>query len=840
MAFQKISWLDFKLGIRMLIKYPWLTIVGGLGMAVAVAIGASFFGVIYSMMDPSLPLPDGNRIVSIQNWDNGADDRPERRIVRDYFTWRSESKTLQDIGVFRSLPRNVIAPYGETKVNLIAEMTASGFRTAGVKPLIGRPLLDSDERKDAPRVAVIGYDIWEERYARDPRVLRSTVQIGSITYQIVGVMPRGYKWPLNNMAWIPMRAEPDDYDPRKGPVAFGFGKLKPGVKLKEAQAELHEISKRIAAAQPATHAKLRTDVLPYTYPFFDIDNAATIYAFHALQVAITLLLVLVCANVATLIYARTAARLGEIAVRTALGASRFRIVSQLFAEALVLAAVASIVGITIAKFALRQVHIYLEENIPTELPFWLKIDVSLGVMFYVISVTFLGAMIVGALPALRATSKRISGQLRELTGASGMRMGRTWTFLIVAQVAFAVAILPATAHYAYEFSAFSMRGPGFPANEYVTAQIGIESTSPSSEEAEAYYRELGRRYVDRQKQVLARLRTEPGVADVAVAMSYPGSESVAMLDIEGKPKPEDPVDYSLNGGTRYGYGARPNRVDENFFRAFEVDLVAGRFFQSADLDSTAFNVLVNQAFVDLYLTDRKVLGRRFQYVGRGGDMDHVNVPFKQWYTIVGVVANFPPKKMDPGAIEARVYHTLVPGAMYTDHYIRNLGTSPPGLSARIRQIAAPVDPALQVRDIRNLEEIMRSDQRIMRLSAIALVTLTASVLLLSAAGIYSLMSLTVNQRRREIGVRAALGANPRRILSSVFKRAARQLGVGVAAGVAAAFVLDKALSGILLEDNEALMLSLVAVVMLTVGFAAAYGPARRGLAIQPTEALRDT
>ena len=834
-----LSSLDFKLGLRMLIKYPWLTVVGGLGMAVAVAIGASFFGVIYSMMDPSLPLPDGNRIVSIQNWDNGAEDRPERRIVHDYFLWRKELTTIQDVGIFRNLSRNIIAPYGETRVQLVAEMTASGFRVAGVKPLLGRHLADSDEQKGASNVAVIGYDIWKERFGGDRRAVGRTVQIGSVQYQIVGVMPKGYAWPLNNKAWIPMRATADDYAPRKGPAAYGFGKLARNATLQDAEKELAAISKRIATAYSATHARLEVNVLPYTYPFFDIDNLTTVYAFHAMQMSITLLLVLVCANVATLIYARTAAREGEITVRTALGANRLRIVSQLFAEALVLAAVASVIGITIAKWALRQIQIYMQDNYPTQLPFWLDIDVSFGVILYVVGLTFLGAMIIGALPAARATSKRFGARLRELSGASGMRMGRTWTFLIIAQVAFAVAILPTTLYYAFEFSKFSSGGPGFPADEYVTAIIGMESQAPPSADAAAYWRAHTARYNERQRELVKRIAGEPGVADVTVALAYPGEEPMAMLEIEGKPRPAEPVDYSLNGGTRYGYGARANRVYSNFFTAFDIALINGRYFGAGDADSTTSPAIVNQDFVRRYLQDGNIVGRKFRYVGRGGDTDSVNVPFNRWYTIIAVVENFPPREMDPGSIQARVYHLPLSHTTYNSYYVRTVASAPPTLSTRIRHIAAEVDPTLQVSAINNLQEIMRSNQRLMRLSAIALVTLTASVLLLSAAGIYSLMSLTVQQRRREIGVRSALGGNPRRIVGSVFRRAARQLVTGVTVGIVAAFVLDKALSGILLAGHGAVILPAVAALMLTVGLIAAYGPARRGLAIQPTEALRD-
>ena len=833
---KRFSWLDFKLGIRMLLKYPWLAIVGGLGMAVAVAIGASFFGIIYSMMDPTVPLPHGERIVTVQLW-NDSTRSPQRRILSDFFFWRSRITTMDEVGAYLPAFRNVVTPQGDPEPMPVAEITASGFRTAGIAPVRGRYLQDSDEAANAPPVAVIGEEIWRERYHAAGDVLGQEIQIGRARYRIVGVMPQKFGWPLHHQLWIPLQLRPDEFAAGTGPIVHAFGRLKPNVSIETAQRELAQIGQQMAAARPQTHARTRPTVLPYTFPYVDVDSISMSWAFHALQLSITLLLVLVCANVATLIYARTATRQGEIAVRTALGASRRRIVSQLFVEALVLAVFASIAGLTMAKLALHQINVFFQESLGGEIPFWMRPEVSTGVVMYTALVTVLAATIVGALPAWKATGRRVQAQLRQLGGGSGLVLGRTWTVLIIAQVAFAVAILPVTLHNTWEFATFGLGGPGFEADRYLFGVLTREDNTSAADDP------LGREQSNRallasQARLMERLRAEEMIAGATYSWRLPGQESAGMIEVEGVAPPKDSTRYSMGGGSRNGHLIKTNRVPESFFPTFGVTLQQGRLLTAGD--STADVVLVNQAFANRLLPGQDVVGRRFRYVGRGADSDSINIPIGRWFQIVGVVSNFPAKEMQASSVALRVYHPPVPGRGYAMTFARMAdGYEAANFAGRLKAITASVDPTLQLSDVRSLKVELMEEQRMMRLSAVALITLSISVLLLSAAGIYSLMSLTVNQRRREIGIRSALGAYPRNIMGAVFKRATRQLASGVLIGIILVFVVDALSRGLLLQGRAPALLPLVAAIMAGVGLLAAWGPARRGLRIQPTEALRD-
>lgn len=831
--------LDLRLGVRMLGKYPGLTLVGGVGMAVAIAIGAAFFAFVESCLRPTLPLDEGERVVAIESRDAVANDA-EPRILHDFAAWRTELKSVEELGAYREIGRNLIAPDGRAEPVRVAEMTASGFRVARVPPLLGRPLVEEDERKGAPEVVVIGYDVWRTRFAGDRAVVGRTLQLGDTRYTVVGVMPAGFAFPVNFGLWTPLRANPSDYERRQGPAIQVFGRLAPGVTPERAQAELTEIGRRAAAAFPRTHAQLRPRIVPYTAVFSTVSGGSE-WELNLMRFLVSMLLVLVAVNVAILVYARTATRRGEIAVRSALGASRRRIVGQLFLEALVLSAGAAAVGLGLARVALEQMSHLLAQAVNGPLPFWMHIGLTPGTVVYVAGLAVLAAVIAGVVPGIQATGHRLESSLRGLSGGTGMQLGRTWTVLIVGQVAFAVAVLPAAVFYAWEWARYGTAGPGFPAEEFLTARLLMDRETPPSAEAAAYRREFAARFGDRQGELARRLEAEPGVAAVAYAAALPGEEPTAWIEVEGVGRPADSTSsYAVASGSSAGHEVRFLRVDRGFFGAFDTPILAGRPFGSGDFGGAATAVVVNRSFARRILGSGNALGRRIRYVGTSGDAGPEEVRMGRWYEIVGVVGDLPANALDPASAEARVYHPLAPGQAHpASLVVRMRGVAPAAFAGRLRELTAALDPTLQVHEVLPLDEFYRQgEQGLMRLGALAMALLTLSVLLLSAAGIYALMSFTVTRRRREIGIRAALGADPRRILGSVFSRAAGQLAVGLVTGAAAAALLAPSMPDREMGNLPA-FIPAVAALMLGVGLLAALGPARRGLRIQPMEALRE-
>ena len=851
-------WLDIKLGVRMLIKYPGLALVGGFGIAVAVAIAAGGFSVIYgSFLAPSLPFEEGERIVSIEIWDSAA-SQPERRIRHDYQVWREELKSVQEIGAFRTVTPNLIAPGVQPESVRAASMSASGFRVARVPPLMGRYLVQDDEREGASPVAVIGENVWRNRFAGDPAILGRTIQLGATLHSIVGVMPQGFAFPLNHSFWVPLRAGFAPPEPLTGPDLMVFGRLAPDATLESAQAELETITQRAALASPKLYAQLRPRVMPYANPFMGLRENSDVTELQVMQSLFTLLLVLVCLNVAIIVYSRTATRQAEIAIRNALGASRGRIVSQLFVEALVLSTAAALVGVVIAEFALRWVA-GATLPIASELPFWLSFHLSPEAVLYAGALSVLAAAIVGIVPALKATRREVHTSLKVIgSGGSGMRLGTTWTVLIVAQVGFAVALLPAGISGAWGSMRSGFADPGFRAEEFLSAQLGMDSVPGMDPAAVAGTTEFARRFAGRQTELMRRLESEPGVSSVTFAMVNPGEEQSALIETQGvavTPQAGPPRSVEASGSAVRSETevreVRFNRVDVNFFRAFDIPILAGRGFEPADIVSAAGRpeeppeggvVVVNQPFAQQVFAGN-ALGRRIRYVV--GDIRRGAAPLNaesgRWYEIVGIVPDFPAgasPEMDGSRL--KVYHAVAAGQVRpVTVAIRLRGDGSSTFGGRLRELAVAVDPELYLRNILSLDEALRREQWIRRMEAAVLVAATLSVLMLSWAGIYALMSITVSQRRKEIGIRMALGAGRKRIVASIFSRALGQLAVGAALGMVAAAGLERASGGNLMRGNAAVVLPVVALFMMAVGFVAAVGPARRGLQIEPIEALRE-
>ena len=814
----KPSALDLRLGVRMLAKSPGLTLVGGFGMAVGVALAAGAYAFFNSYFYPELPLHEGDRVVALGKFDRQR-GREESRLLHDFQVWRRELRSVVDVSAARTISRNLVSETGQGEPIKLAEMTASGFRVARVPPLLGRTLVDADEQPGAPPVLVIGYDVWQSHFAGDQAIVGREIRIGRDVHTIVGVMPQGFAFPINHRYWVPLRLDPRvPAAPGTGPYLDAFGRLAPGATRASAQAELTAIGRHISAEGPADLAHLESRVVDYVDIFVhaEAEGESTVYAI--MRFLIAFLLVVVAMNVAVLVYARTVTRTGEIAVRTALGATRGRIVAQLFAEAFVLSGLSALVGLGIVAVALRMLDDFMASS--GGAPFWIKGGLSLGTVLYALALAVLGAVIVGVIPALRATGAQLREAIGSLGSGAKARLGPTWTALIVVQVAIAVAILPPAMLKSTQAVRMALQPPGFAPGEYLSTMFRVEREveATTDERAARAAADSARVIVT---ELIERVSTEPAVVGVTVTSGKPWSGGHDRVEVDGIDAPSERV--------------RIITVDTGYFSLFGVRVLAGRDFAAADVALPPGDrpVIVNRSFVTELVGAGDPIGRRIRYQSDGDEV-------YPWATIVGVVEDFPARVFSPGEGSARtMYHPMVPGewgsAMLT---MRLRGQTPETFAPTLRRIATSIDPMLQLSGTNALHAAYREDTRASARLALVVVLISGSVLLLSAAGIHALMSFTVNQRRREIGIRSALGASTRLILTSVLARATRQLALGVGIGLAAALGLDLAAGGELMDGSGMLLVPGTAAFMLVVGLLAAAGPARRGLAVQPTEALR--
>ena len=693
------SVLDLRLGLRMLGKSPGLTFVGGFGMAVGVALAAGAYAFFNSYFYPELPLHEGDRVVALGKFDRQR-GREESRLLHDFQVWRRELRSVVDLGAFRTISRNLVSETGQGEPIKLAEMTASGFRVARVPPLLGRTLVDADEQPGAPPVLVIGYDVWQSHFAGDPAIVGREIRIGRDAHTIVGVMPQGFAFPVSHRYWVPLRIDTFaslsagprvPVAPATGPYLDVFGRLATGATRESAQAELSAIGRTLAAEGPAELAHLESRVVDYVDIFVhaEAENESTVYA--VMRFLIAFLLVVVAMNVAVLVYARTVTRTGEIAVRTALGATRGRIVAQLFAEAFVLSGLSALVGLGIVAVALRMLDDFMASS--GGAPFWIKGGLSLGTILYALALAVLGAVIVGVIPALRATGAQLREAMGSLGSGAKARLGPTWTALIVVQVAIAVAILPPAMLKGSETVRMALQPPGFAPGEYLSTNFKVEREveATTNERAKRAAADSARAIVTR---LLERVAAEPGVVGVTVTSGTPWTGGHDRVEVDGADGPAERV--------------RITTVDTGYFSLFGARVLAGRDFAAADaaLPPGDRPVIVNRSFVAELIGAGDPVGRRIRYQSDGDEV-------YPWVTIVGVVEDFPAGVKSLDETSARtMYHLTVPGewgsAMLT---IRLRGQTPEAFGPTLRRIATSVDPMLQLSGTNSLHAMYREDTR---------------------------------------------------------------------------------------------------------------------------------
>jgi hypothetical protein len=468
------SWLDVKLGARMLVKSPLLTVTGCVAIATAIGINAGFHEFMRDMTTVATQLESDERVVGIANLDLESGDR-DPRLLEDLPRWREGLGTVEHIGGAILLDMSLVGADGRPMKVDVAEMSASGFLVAAMVPELGRPLVAADDGPDAEPVMVVGHDVWQSYLGGDPDVIGSAIRLGGTTYRVVGIAPSDFRFPRAQDVWVNFRRDPVAYPPRGGPPAIAFGRLAEGRTLDEAEREVEQLGLRAAAAFPDTHGRLRPSVRPYGESA-GISADQLRWGLRIARTLLVLLLIVACANIATLVFARNAGRESEIAVRKALGAGRGRIIMQMFAEALVLAVVSAGVGLAVADWALRLGSDVFWEVQRTEPPFWWDPRMSPSTVMYSLALAVLGAGVVGVLPALRATGGRSRATLQRLgSGGGTLAFGRLPTAVIVVQIAIAVALIPTVLTGTIADFRERLVTVEFPTESYLTARLLVDS-----------------------------------------------------------------------------------------------------------------------------------------------------------------------------------------------------------------------------------------------------------------------------------------------------------------------------------------------------------------------------
>ena len=820
----RFSWLDVKLALRMLVKHPLLSLAAVFALAVGIPVGIAPTHLAKAVEAP-LPGDTENRVRAIRLW-NPATSGVDVTGHEDFAFWKAALQSFSTMAAFRTSSYNVASEDGRAASVPGAELSPAAFSMLRVAPQLGRALNATDAEPERPAVVVLGHDIWLSRFGADPLILGRSIRIGREMRTVVGVMPAGFRFPAHEQLWLPL---PSQSAGGVGPLSAVriIGRLADGISAEQAQAELSAKGLPPFANEAELRARLRPEVVPFGLLYMGLPrggfDAQLEYRF--VQLLSFVLLLVACGNVAMLVFARTATRFREMAIRTALGASRARIVSQIFVETLVLAVVAAGVGVLSISWGLRHVNLAAIAG-QSALPYWLSMDVTGGDLLRALLFAAISATVAGVVPAIRITGKAVHQHMRE---KSGVRFGRLTGALVVADIAVSVAAIGFALSIADRATVGeSDQFAGIPAAEYLAVQVRMPDDGLLNGGARGR-RDLTHDLIERtaaaQRALVASLRTEPGVSGVAVGSALPRMEHrSAPFEVDG-------VDRSPDAPQQW---VRMAQVDVGFFEALGHRVVAGRDFTRADLEPGRRTAIVNTAFVTRALEGKDFTGRRVRFTARKGTDS-------AWYEIVGVVGHLGVNMVnaDKGAA---VYLPASPGSINPMWIGIHANVSPLSIAPRVRESMDKVAPDLVMGEVAVLSEVHQGDWYLVVAMAAGLMLLVGVLVALAASGIYAMLSLSVSERTREIGIRTALGAQRLTVVLTILKRSLVQIGIGAILGLpVAARVVHEAIGST--TGQSPVMSMLVAVglavsLVLIVGVIACTIPTRRVLAVEASEAMR--
>jgi putative ABC transport system permease protein len=803
-------WLDIlrdaRVGLRSLWRTPTFAITAIVCAALGIGVTAAILSATYAILLRPLPYPAAEQLVAVYGENPARGYHGSNISWPDYASWRDGTRTFASIGIWTWTTTTLSDEVNEAERVYGALISANLFPTLGVRPMLGRNFLPEEERKGGPLVAILSERLWRQRFGGDSTIIGKRITIDGRPHIVAGVMPPSFHFPDRGDIWLPFVVAPSEEERANREYAGAIGRLKPRFTIDQARADLHAIDATLAREYPenlgwrAELTPLRDDLVG------DLRQPLRVFVG-----AVVLVLLLVCADLANLMLARGTLRGREIAVRSALGASRSRLTMQLITESLLISCLGGVVGVGIAAWGIRLLRFAFPNQSP---PFYITLSLDLPTLVIVAGLTIITGILFGTLPALRGARPDLNASLREGSRGEGgsLRRSRLRGALVVTEIAVSVVLLVGATLLVRSYRNLAGTSLGFDEHGILSARLTLPSAQFSRPvQVKAFYDEL-----------FARLRQLPGVSIVAAAQGIPfsGWNVQAEAAVEGAPRPRAGEELVAH----YQF------VTPDYFKAIGVALVRGRWMTEADRDSVNPVVLVNEQMVQKGFAGRDPIGKR---VRMGGDQQ----PFA---TVVGVVRDFRHYRL-PEPMGPAVYY---PYAMYPARQqtivIRTTRGDPHSLIGDLRNAVRALDPRLALYDVQTFDEVVTRSLWRQRLQGNVVSIFGALSLLLACIGLYGVISYAVAERTREIGVRMALGATRHDVLTLVIWQSGRLIVAGIVIGIvvaiAAVGILDTLLYGIHARDVETF--AIVPVFLAAVALGAAFIPARRATQVDPIIAMR--
>ncbi len=803
---------DVRFAGRLLLKDYWFTLVAALTLALGIGVNTTVFSFVNAVLIRGLPFERPEEIVYIATHDTTRnEDDLNLATWQEFQDWRAKSHAFAAFGAFRPQQFNVSDPEHPAERTSGAAVSANTFSLLGVQPFLGRDFAANDDASGASPVAILGYSVWKNRYGSDRDVIGKSIKLNDGAYTIIGVMPEGMRFPTNADLWRPLTPPPAQDAPRNRNVNV-FGRLARGVAWSQAEADMRAVSQQLQKAYPDTNKNIETRLMTFNRRF---NGGPIRLVFLSLLGAVGFVLLIACANVANLLLARSAYRAREMAVRTALGASRIRIVRQLLLESVLLACIGGILGLVLTTVGIRMFAAAVE-NVGK--PYWIVFDVDWSVLGYFAAICLATGIVFGLAPALQVSKTNLNDLMKEggRGQAGGARARWLTSTLVVFELMLTLALLTGAGLMARSFLKLYSLNLGIETDHLLTMRTQlIDAKYPKPEQRQAF--------VD---AVQTRVRAVPGVSGVALATTLPlGGAGEFKFEIEGRPLPATLT--------------RPRiatvDISPRYFETVGVALQRGREFHTADGAPGSEVAVVNQRLATQYFANEDPIGKRIRTFT--GQKDETAGP---WFTIVGVsptIRQGDVQALESAAVMYRPYRVSSPNGIAL---IVRTTPDPQTEIAAVRDAIKGVDPDQPVFAVQTLNDVLAQARWPYRVFGSLFMIFAVIGLLLSAVGIYAIMAYSVTQRTQEIGVRLALGAQPNQISWLVLRAGIVQLAIGIVLGLIAAIGVSSLLKTLVAQIPAFDLVTFVSItgLLIVVTIAACIIPARRATRLNPLSALR--
>jgi putative ABC transport system permease protein len=811
-AWLETLWQDLRFGARMLLKQPGFSLIALLTLALGIGANTAIFSVVNAVLLRPLPYREAERIVAIQELDK--EGKRSQVTPANFLDWRAQQTTFASLAAILTRQANLALTAEAERINL-AVVSANFFDVFGLHAERGRLFAAADEQAGHAPVVVVSHSLWQSRFGGANDLVGRNATIDGKSYTVVGIAPQGFQYPHETEAWLPpLRLAPEWNERMDVTQARGFGYLsavallKPGVSLAQAAGEMETITARLRRQYPDTNNRRFNRVVSLQKHLVGETDTMLWLLFGA----VCFVLLIACANVANLTLARAAARQKEMAIRAALGASRGRVIGQLLTESTLLALAGGALGWLLAVWGVK----LMTGLLPQDFPRLREVSLDWRVLLFTLLASVSTGIVFGLAPAWQSAKTDVHETLKESArGATGgWRQRRLRHLLIIAEIALSLVLLVGAGLSLRSFMHLQSVGAGFTPQKVLTARLSPAGAGYRADPA----------YINYYQRVIERVSLIPGVEAVGAINALPLSwGQTAGYRIEGRP----PLTLDKWPGANY------RAVSSDYFRALGIPIAQGRAFNERDNETAPLVMIVNQALAHRDFPGENPVGKRINL----GNTDGAGQPV--WFEIVGVAASVRSPELGGGP-QPEFYLSSLQDTFAEMSLVIRAAVEPASLSSAVRQAAAEVDKTQPVSNFETMETLVSETAAQPRFNLFLLGLFGGLAALLSAAGIYGVMAYGVAQRKNEIGLRLALGAQPHDVMNLILRQGLQMISVGLVLGLVSALALTRLMKSLLFGVNatDAVTFAAVTLLLLVVALLACLIPARRATRVDPLATLR--